>query len=92
MTEPVKRRAYRSTVRAMRARANREAILRAARDLFVANGYPNTSVAAVAAEAGVSEDLVYVQFQTKRRLLVEVLNYSGHRVRFAPVAGTQVRN
>lgn len=76
MTEPVKRRAYRSTVRAERARANRESILRAARELFIANGYPHTSVAAVAAEAGVSEDLVYLHFKTKRRLLVEVLNYS----------------
>ncbi len=76
MTEPVKRRTYRSTVRAERAGANRESILRAARDLFVAKGYPNTSVAAVAAEAGVSEDLVYLHFKTKRRLLVEVLNYS----------------
>lgn len=77
MNEPVKgRRSYRSPVRQERARANRVAILEAATRLFVEGGYPATSVASIAAEAGVSEDLVYVQFKNKRQLLVEVLNYS----------------
>ncbi len=81
MSEPVKsRRPYRSPVREQRARANREAILQAARRRFLADGYPVTSVASIAAEAGVSEDLVYVLFRNKRRLLVEVLNFAvtGH--------------
>lgn len=77
MKRPVKsRRSYNSPVREERARANRLAILEAATRLFVAGGYPATSVASIAAEAGVSEDLVYVQFKSKRQLLVEVLNYS----------------
>lgn len=77
MSEPVKtRRPYRSALRAERARANREAILRAARRRFLADGYPRTSVAAIAAEAGVSEDLVYLLFKSKRRLLVDVLNFA----------------
>ncbi|MCU1537618.1 MAG: ttgR 2 [Humibacillus sp.] len=77
MKEPVKsRRPYRSAVREERARANREAILESARRRFVAAGYPGTSVASIAADAGVSEDLVYVLFGTKRHLLVESLNYS----------------
>lgn len=76
MNEPVKIRHYRSRVREQRARANREAILRAARRRFLADGYPRTSVASVAEEAGVSEDLVYLLFKNKRGLLVEVLNYS----------------
>ncbi|HET8988595.1 MAG TPA: helix-turn-helix domain-containing protein [Humibacillus sp.] len=77
MSDPVKsRRPYRSPVREERARANREAILHAARQRFVADGYPRTSVASIAADAGVSEDLVYVLFTNKRQLLVEVLNYS----------------
>ena len=77
MTEPVKsRRPYRSRIREERARANREAILQAARERFTADGYPRTSVASIAADAGVSEDLVYVLFTNKRRLLVEVLNFS----------------
>jgi AcrR family transcriptional regulator len=77
MTEPVKsRRPYRSRIREERARANREAILQAARQRFTTDGYPRTSVASIAADAGVSEDLVYVLFTNKRRLLVEVLNFS----------------
>jgi AcrR family transcriptional regulator len=77
MSEPVKtRRPYRSPVREERARANRESILRAAFARFTTDGYPRTSVASVAADAGVSEDLVYVLFSNKRQLLVEVLNYS----------------
>ena len=77
MDDTVKgRRSYSSPVRQERAHANRTAILVAAQRLFVAEGYPRTSIAAIASEAGVSEDLVYVHFGTKRQLLVEVLNYS----------------
>ena len=77
MTEPVKsRRPYRSRIREERARANRVAILQAARERFTTDGYPRTSVASIASDAGVSEDLVYVLFTNKRRLLVEVLNFS----------------
>lgn len=77
MSAPVKtRRPYRSSVREQRARANREAILQAARRGFLADGYPRTSIASIAAEAGVSEDLIYVLFKSKRRLLVEVLNFA----------------
>lgn len=77
MNEPVKtRRRYRSSLRQQRARANREAVLAAARRRFLADGYPRTTVASIAEEAGVSEDLVYLLFKNKRRLLVEVLNFA----------------
>ncbi len=76
MSEPVKTRRYESAVREQRARANREAILQAARDRFLAGGYLRTSVASVAVEAGVSEDLIYLLFKNKRGLLVEVLNFT----------------
>ena len=77
MKEPVKsRRPYRSPVREERALANRAAILEAARARFLADGYPRSSIAAIATDAGVSEDLVYLLFRTKRHLLVEVLNFS----------------
>jgi AcrR family transcriptional regulator len=76
MTRPVKPRPYRSPVRAERARANREAILREAHRMFLADGYASTPVAAVAAAAGVSEDLVYKLFGNKRGLVVEVLNFA----------------
>jgi AcrR family transcriptional regulator len=76
MAEPVKPRPYRSPLRAERARANREAILRAAHRMFLADGYARTAVAAIAADAGVSEDLVYKLFGNKRGLVVEVLNFA----------------
>jgi AcrR family transcriptional regulator len=76
MTGPVKSRRYRSPLREERARANREAILREAHRMFLADGYARTPVAAIAAAAGVSEDLVYKLFGSKRGLVVEVLNYA----------------
>ena len=69
-------RRYHSPLRQERARANREAILRAAHERFLAEGYPRTTIAAVARDAGVSPDLVYRLFESKRRLLVEVLNFA----------------
>ncbi len=69
-------RRYRSPLRAERARANREAVLTAARNLFLEQGYPRTSVAEVAGRAGVSADLVYKLFESKKSLLVEVLNFA----------------
>lgn len=76
MGDPVKPRPYHSPLRADRARANRESVLRAAHRLFLADGYARTSVAAIASAAGVSEDLVYKLFGNKRGLVVEVLNYA----------------
>lgn len=76
MSKPVKRRPYRSSVREDAARERRLAILAAAERLFIADGYPRTSIASIAAAAKVSADLVYVQFGNKRQLLSEVLNYS----------------
>jgi AcrR family transcriptional regulator len=69
-------RSYHSPLREQRARANREAVVRAAQELFLAQGYPRTSIAEVAHQAGVSADLVYKLFETKKGLLVEVLNYA----------------
>ncbi|NBA94519.1 TetR/AcrR family transcriptional regulator [Pseudomonas sp. R5(2019)] len=48
--------------------AKRQAILEAARDLFLSNGYANTSMDAVAAAAGVSKLTVYSHFTDKETL------------------------
>ncbi len=48
--------------------AKRQAILEAAKNLFVRNGYANTSMDAVAAEAGVSKLTVYSHFTDKETL------------------------
>jgi TetR/AcrR family transcriptional repressor of mexJK operon len=51
----------------------RAAILRAARDLFLADGFERTSVDAVAARAAVSKRTVYDYFGDKRALLLAVV-------------------
>jgi AcrR family transcriptional regulator len=77
VAEAVKgKREYRSAVREERAWANRTAILTVAYRRFVDAGYVATSIARIAEEAGVSQDLVYKLFTNKRGLLVEVLNFA----------------
>ena len=74
MTEPVKSRSYRSPLRDEQARRTRKVILAAARRLFTQQGYAATTVAEVAAEAGVAVDTVYAAVGAKPvlfRLLVE---------------------
>ena len=52
----------------------REAILDAARDLFLSDGFDRTSVDAVAARATVSKRTVYDYFGDKRSLLIAVID------------------
>jgi AcrR family transcriptional regulator len=63
------RRAYHSPRRQQQAAATRQGILEAARRLFDEQGYPATTMEAIAAEAGVSLKTVYVVFTTKSGLL-----------------------
>jgi AcrR family transcriptional regulator len=63
------RRRYESSVRTRQRLATRAAVLAAAEELFVARGYDGTSIAAVAAEAGVSAQTVYETFGNKPGLL-----------------------
>lgn len=56
-----------------RGRARRQAIVDAAVTLFATNGYRGTSVAAVAAAAGVTDAGVLYHFTTKADLLLAVL-------------------
>lgn len=74
MSEPVKRRPYTSTLRAEQAAATRGRILRAARDLFLEQGYPATTLSQVAGEAGVAADTVLHVFGSKKGLLAAVLD------------------
>ena len=68
--EPVKsKRRYDSSRRREQAAATSTAILEAARRLFEQHGYPATTMAAIAAEAGVSQKTVYVAFETKAGVL-----------------------
>jgi AcrR family transcriptional regulator len=62
-------RAYNSPRRREQAAATRAQILASAQRLFERDGYAATSMAAVAADAGVSLKTVYVVFETKSGLL-----------------------
>jgi AcrR family transcriptional regulator len=66
-------RRYHSPRRAEQAGATRRAVLEAARELFVADGYAATTVADIARRAGVAVDTVYATVGRKPALLREVL-------------------
>lgn len=74
MADPVKPRRYDSSRRRAAAVERRRGILRAAAELFLADGYPKTTIAAIAARAGVSEDLIFGLFGTKRGVLKAVMD------------------
>jgi AcrR family transcriptional regulator len=69
MAERVKPRRYNSPRRREQAAATRREILEAAQRLFERQGYAATTMAAIAAEAGVALKTVYVAFETKSGVL-----------------------
>src|SRR5664279_574209 len=71
--EPEGKRRYHSPRRIEQAAATRHAVLVAARDLFVSNGYPATTVAEIAELARVSVDTVYATVGRKPALLRELV-------------------
>jgi AcrR family transcriptional regulator len=73
MSGGVKRRGYRSQVRASRAVETRDAVLRAARDLFTEDGYA-VPIARIADRAGVAVDTVYASVGRKPALVREVID------------------
>lgn len=60
--------------RTARSRSTRTRITTAATELFTTAGYSSTSIAAIAARAGVSEQSVYYSFGTKRAILTAALD------------------
>ena len=75
MTGPVNpRRSYNSPRRREQAAATRREILVAAERLFGRKGYAATTMAAIAAEAGVALKTVYVAFETKSGVLRALWN------------------
>jgi AcrR family transcriptional regulator len=73
MSMPVKR-TYNSPRRRAQAQATRREILDAARRLFERQGYEATTIAAIAAEAGVALKTVYLAFETKGGIVRELWN------------------
>ena len=66
-------RRYNSLRRKEQASATRDAVLAAARELFVRDGYRSTTVNAIARRAGVAVDTVYAAIGRKPDLLREVV-------------------
>ena len=70
MPEKVKTvRSYHSPRRAAQAAATRQVILESAQRLFEQQGYPATTMGAIADEAGVALKTVYLAFETKSGVL-----------------------
>jgi AcrR family transcriptional regulator len=62
-------RRYTSSLRHQQAMSTRQAVLDAARDLFVAQGYGATTIDEIAARAGVSKPTVFTAVGNKRMVL-----------------------
>jgi len=74
MAQRVKSRPYDSSRRRAQAAATRRDILEAAQRLFEQQGYAATTIAAIAAEAGVALKTVYLAFETKSGVLRALWN------------------
>jgi AcrR family transcriptional regulator len=68
-----KMRRYRSALRDERAADTRARIVTAARDLFAARGFADTTVARIADRAGVAQPTVYAVFGSKGAIMRELL-------------------
>jgi AcrR family transcriptional regulator len=75
MKQSVKRQ-YDATRRREQAEETRRRIIIAAHELFVADGYGRTTIAAVAQRAGVAVETVYASFRNKPTLLRQVWYFS----------------
>jgi AcrR family transcriptional regulator len=71
------RRRYHSPLRADQALQTRRRVLASARKLFLERGYAGTTVAAVADDAGVSPETIYLSLGGKRGLLEGVMEVTG---------------
>ncbi|RJF85928.1 TetR/AcrR family transcriptional regulator [Sphingomonas cavernae] len=74
------------TVGTTRTGRKRQAILEAAAELFLRQGYPGTSMDEIAARAAVSKQTVYAQFSSKEALFVAMVLGMTH------AAGDQVQH
>src|SRR3954452_15446414 len=74
--DPPPGRRYDSSRRTAHARQNRAAVLQAARRRFLDRGYAGTTLAEVAADAGVSVETVYKTFSSKAGLLKALFDTS----------------
>lgn len=74
MSKPRKPRAYDASGRRARALETQERALAAARSLFAERGYAETTMEAIAVEAGVAVPTLYAVFGSKRGMLSRLLD------------------
>ncbi|HEU0035206.1 MAG TPA: helix-turn-helix domain-containing protein [Kofleriaceae bacterium] len=74
MSKVSKRRTYDASGRQRRALETQERVLDVARRLFAERGYAETTLDAIASEAGVATPTVYAAFQSKRGVLSALLH------------------
>ena len=74
MAEPVKTRRYDNSRRQAQARATRAEVVAAAQRLFLAHGYPATTIEAIGEASSVPLATVYRLFGSKRGILAAVLD------------------
>lgn len=67
-------RSYRSSLREERAQDTRRRIRNSARDLFTSQGFTDTTIAQIAALAGVSPQTIYSVFGSKAAIVGEMLS------------------
>ena len=67
-------RRYRSTLREERAQDTRRRILDSSRNLFTSEGFTDTTIAQIAALAGVSQQTIYSVFGSKAAIVGEMLS------------------
>jgi AcrR family transcriptional regulator len=68
------------SVREIKKKKNKQAILDAAISLFSANGYENTSIEHIAKIAGVGKGTVYSYFQTKKDIIKGFCEYELEKI------------
>lgn len=64
----------------MKAEARREQLLKTAAQCFAKHGYRGTTTAMIAAEAGVSEPIIYRHFRNKQELFIALIQKVGDEV------------
>lgn len=74
MSDPVNTRPYDSSRRAERTQASKRAVIAAARDLFLARGFADTTVEAISVASQVPIATVYRLFKTKTAILKQVID------------------
>ena len=74
MSNPVKKRSYKSIVRREQAARTRSLIIDAAAELFTTQGFARTTIRAIAELAGVAPDTVYAIFGSKVRVLTALID------------------